>query len=125
MKKIILSLLAIMMVSMSSVAIASDRGGRHHRGHDAEVVVRYENGRGYDRPNYYRNDRDDNRCDYRDDRRMPEYRGPREDRDYDMRYREEPPRRPRHEYRHYYYRNNTRAAGIVLGAAALILLTSH
>ena len=46
MKKIILSLVAIIMVSVSSACMASNKGGHHHKGNRTEVIVIHENNRG-------------------------------------------------------------------------------
>ncbi len=123
MKKIILSLVTIMMVSMSSVCMASNKGGHHHKGDCTEVIVRYDNDRHHDNGYHRGRDyRDEERYICRDNRRYDNYR------DYrDERYREMRDREDRWEYRHRHHNHNSDAkvAGAILGTAALVLLTSH
>jgi len=125
MKKIILSLVAIMMVSMSSVAMAGNGNGKHHKGCRTEVVVRYENGRDCDRHDYYRDNRDCDRYAYRDNRRYDNYRDLRDERYREARYREDQCRGDRYEYRRHHHDDGAKVAGAILGAAGLILLATH
>ncbi len=113
MKKIILTLVAIMMVSMTSVSMASNKG-RHHNGNRTEVIVRYDNGR--DRDYRHEDYRDGDRYMRPDNRRYDNYR---DNRDYENRYREN-----RYHDRRHHHNSDAKVAGLALGAAALILLTT-
>ena len=125
MKKIFLSLVAIIMVSMSSVAMAGHGYGHRHKGARTEVIISYENGRDCDRHDYYRGDRDCDRYTYRDNRRYDDYRDLREEREREMRYREDQCRRERYERRCHHHNDGAKVAGAILGAAGLILLATH
>lgn len=127
MKKIVLSLAAIMMVSMSSVSMASNKGGNHHKGNHTEVIVRYENDRDHDN-GYHRgrNHRNENYYICNDNRRYDNYRDCRDERYYEMRDRDDRCREGRYEYRHHHRHNNdAKVAGAILGTAALVLLATH
>ncbi len=110
MRKILLTLAAIMMVSMSSISMASNRG-EHHKGYRTEVrVVKHvrihkDHGR-YDRHNERRHDARE--FSYRDRR------------DREERYRQERLR----DRRHHRHNNNRNTAGVIVGAAALLLLAT-
>jgi pyruvate/2-oxoacid:ferredoxin oxidoreductase alpha subunit len=125
MKKIIFTLAAIMMVSISSVSMASNRGG-HHRGDCKEISIEvYENyrtrhNRNYDNDRRYEEPRDYNNYDNRDRdnwNREDEGREYRECRDRDRRH---------YNRRDYRENSDAKVVGTVLGAAALLILaTSH
>jgi len=133
MKKIILTLVAIMMVTMSSVSMASNKGKHnngncreisieayanyrnHDRGNNKKVYVEYNEYNNRDNRDYYDND---NRDYYNNDDR---YEG-REYRDRD--------RRDSYdrcdERRHHHGNSDAKTVGTILGVASLILLaTSH
>lgn len=128
MKKVVLSLIAIIMVSMSSVSMASNKGKHHHKGNRTEVIVIHENNRGgncreYRDRDYRNNDRyyrhDNRRCnDYRDGRRC------------EVRYKKHKCKGHRcdgycYEPHHHHHNTNAKVAGAILGTAALVLLTTH
>lgn len=115
MKKIILTLAAIIMVSMSSVSMASNRG--KHKKHDrTEIrVVRSDNYYGdYDNGRHYV------RHDYR-----TRYEGPEYKRYKEHRYRGNGWREDRYYDRGYYHNDRTadRVTGAIIGATAVLLLT--
>ncbi|BEG98765.1 hypothetical protein [Bacteroides sedimenti] len=128
MKKIILSLVAIIMVSMNSVSMASNKGGKH-KGNRTEVIIRYEN----DRDHEYRDrdcreykDRDDDRYYSNNNRRYDNY----DDNEYYER-RDRMKRCKMHRYddqchdcREHRDNSGAKVAGAILGTAALILLTT-
>jgi Ni/Co efflux regulator RcnB len=121
MKKIVLLLVAIMMVSINSVSMASNKGKHHHKGNHTEVIVRYDN----DRDHNYRNYRD---RDYRDGDRYIRHDNRRYDNYSDHRYCERKHRKDRYyECRHnrHHHNSDAKVAGAILGTAALVLLTSH
>lgn len=121
MKKIVLLLVAIMMVSINSVSMASNKGKHHHKGNHTEVIVRYENDRDHDYRDYRDRDyRDGDRYIRHDNRRYENYR--------DNRYCEREHRKDRcYECAHHRRHHNcdTKVAGAILGTAALVLMTSH
>lgn len=130
MKKIILTLVAIMMVTMSSVSMASNKG-KHNNGNCKEISVEAygnyrNNGRGHNKKVYVEyneyNNRD-NRDYYDNDDR---YEG-REYRDRDYRDRDRRDRYDRcNERRHHHRNSDAKTVGTILGVASLILLaTSH
>ncbi len=125
MKKIFLSLVAIIMVSMSSVAMAGHGNKHHHKGSRTEVIISYENGRDCDCHDYYRDDRDCDRYAYRDNRRYDDYRDLREERERERRYKEDQCRRERYEHRRHHHNDGAKVAGAILGATGLILLATH
>jgi hypothetical protein len=110
---------------MSSVAMAGHGYGHRHKGSRTEVIISYENGRDCDRHDYYRDDRDCDRYAYRDNRRYDDYRDLREEREREMRYREDQCRRERYEHRRHHHNDGAKVAGTILGAAGLILLATH
>lgn len=106
---------------MSSVSMASNKGGHHKKGHRTEVIVRYENDRDCDYRD--RDYRDGDRYVRHDNRRYDGYND--DYRYYEKRHRKDRCRRDRcYECRHH-HNSNAKVAGAVLGTAALILLTSH
>jgi hypothetical protein len=124
MKKMIFTLAAIMMVSISSVSMASNRGG-HHKGNYKEISIEvYENYRNHNRncdnDRRYEESRDYNYYDNRDREnwnREDEERECREYRDRDRRH---------HNHRDCRENSDAKVVGTVLGAAALLILaTSH
>jgi len=138
MKKIILTLVAIMMVTMSSVSMASNKGKHnngncreisieayanyrnHDRGNNKKVYVEYNEYNNRDNRDYYDND---NRDYYNNDDRYEgrEYRG----RDYRDRDRRDSYDRC-DERRHHHGNSDAKTVGTILGVASLILLaTSH
>lgn len=130
MKKIILTLVAIMMVTMSSVSMASNKG-KHNNGNCREISIEAygnyrNNGRGHNKKVYVEyneyNNRD-NRDYYDNDDR---YEG-REYRDRDYRDRDRRDRYDRcNERRHHHGNSDAKTVGTILGVASLILLaTSH
>nr|WP_321376600.1 hypothetical protein [uncultured Bacteroides sp.] len=130
MKKIILTLVAIMMVTMSSVSMASNKG-KHNNGNCKEISIEAygnyrNNGRGHNKKVYVEyneyNNRD-NRDYYDNDDR---YEG-REYRDRDYRDRDRRDRDDRcNERRHHHRNSDAKTVGTILGVASLILLaTSH
>ena len=130
MKKIILTLVAIMMVTMSSVSMASNKG-KHNNGNCREISIEAygnyrNNGRGHNKKVYVEyneyNNRD-NRDYYDNDDRYES----REYRDRDYRDRDRRDRDDRcNERRHHHRNSDAKTVGTILGVASLILLaTSH
>ncbi len=130
MKKIILTLVAIMMVTMSSVSMASNKG-KHNNGNCKEISIEAygnyrNNGRGHNKKVYVEyneyNNRD-NRDYYDNDDRYES----REYRDRDYRDRDRRDRDDRcNERRHHHRNSDAKTVGTILGVASLILLaTSH
>lgn len=130
MKKIILTLVAIMMVTMSSVSMASNKG-KHNNGNCKEISIEAygnyrNNGRGHNKKVYVEyneyNNRD-NRDYYDNDDRYES----REYRDRDYRDRDRRDRYDRcNERRHHHRNSDAKTVGTILGVASLILLaTSH
>jgi hypothetical protein len=120
MKKIIFTLVAIMMVSMSSVSMASNKGGydngnRHEmRADDYEYYRNRENRNDDNRR--YEDSRDNN---YRNNRDREEWNREDENRENNRDYRY-------NEREHCHKNNDSKVVGTILGAAALIILaTSH
>jgi len=130
MKKIILTLVAIMMVTMSSVSMASNKG-KYNNGNCREISVEaYADYRNHDRGNnkgvyveYNEYSNRDNRDYYDNEDR---YEG-REYRDRDYRDRDCRDRDDRcYERRHHHGNSDAKTVGTILGVASLILLaTSH
>nr|WP_320038476.1 hypothetical protein [uncultured Bacteroides sp.] len=119
MKKIILSLVAIIMVSVSSACMASNKGGHHNKGNRTEVIVIHENNRGRDyrgRDHYIRHD----------NRRYDGYRNERfcQERDHRVKCRKHRCYDRCYECRHHHHNKDAVVAGAVLGTAALVLLNS-
>jgi len=114
MKKIILSLVAIIMVSVSSACMASNKGGHHHKGNRTEVIVIHENNRG--RGHYIRHDK----------RRYDGYRNERfcQERDHRVKCRKHRYDNRCYDCRHHRHNKNAVVAGAVLGTAALVLMNS-
>jgi len=114
MKKIILSLVAIIMVSVSSACMASNKGGHHHQGNRTEVIVIHKNNRGRD--HYNRHDK----------RRYDGYRNERfcQERDHRVKCRKHRRYDRCYDCRHYRHNKDAVVAGAVLGTTALVLLNS-
>ncbi|SHE29423.1 hypothetical protein SAMN05444405_10150 [Bacteroides luti] len=114
MKKIILSLVAIIMVSVSSACMASNKGGHHHKGNRTEVIVIHENNRG--RGHYIRHDK----------RRYDGYRNERfcQERDHRVKCRKHRYDNRCYDCRHHHHNKDAVVAGAVLGTAALVLMNS-
>lgn len=124
MKKIVLTLAAIMMVSMSSVSMASNRGNHRDNNRTEVRVVRYEKSVTFN-GDEGRFVRDDDRR-YEDNRDRDNYRESVNYRDRDdYRDREDYEYREyRHDNRRHNDRTADRVAGAVIGAAAMLILTS-
>ncbi|WP_321437925.1 hypothetical protein [uncultured Bacteroides sp.] len=123
MKKIIFTLVAIMMASMSSVSMASNKGGYINDNRHEIRVEDYEHYRNRDNRNDDRRYEETKYYNYRDNRDRDNW----DQNDRDREYRECQDRDYRHHERKYSHKDNdAKVVGTIIGAAALLILaTSH
>jgi len=124
MKKIIFTLAAIMMALMSSVSMASNKGGYSNDNRHEIRVEDYEHYRNRDNRNDDRRYEESKDYNYRDNRDRDNW----DQNDRDREYRECQDRdyRQHNERRYCHKDNNAKVVGTILGAAALLILaTSH
>ena len=128
MKKIIFTLVVIMMASMSLVSMASNKGGYNNDNRHEIRVEDYEHYRNRDNRNDDRRYEETKYYNYRDNRDRDNWdQNDRDQNDRDREYRECQDRDYRHHERRYCHKdNNAKVVGTILGAAALLILaTSH